>query len=209
MRIIGGLALAWGCLLALACGGESDSDDGNEPGGGSPGVVDTGLPEDTPLEDVTAEQYSNACEALRDDVRSRLGPDIAVRGVCEVYGAALSDTASACDSAADTCVTGVNGGGFTPAPGVSITRADLDFTTFQCNDVGDLDGCSVTVGEFETCLEDQMSGLEALMADNNCANAASVGLEEALALADLGAMAPPSCARVQQECPGVGPFGGL
>jgi hypothetical protein len=75
--------------------------------------------------------------------------------------------------------------------------------------VGDLDGCSVTVGEFETCLEDQMSGLEALMADNNCANAASVDFTQAAALADLGSMAPPSCDRLQRECPGVGPFSEL
>jgi hypothetical protein len=208
MRIIGHLAFVGGLLLALGCGGESDSEDGDAPGGGNGGVVDTGLPESTPLEDVTAEQYANACESLREDVRGRLGPDIAVRGVCEVYGAAFTDDASQCDGMADGCVTQVNGNGLMVA-GFSLTRADLDFTAFQCNDVGDLDGCSVTVGEFETCLEDQMSGLEALMADNNCGNAASVGLEEAAALADLGAMAPASCARVQQECPGVGPFGEL
>jgi hypothetical protein len=207
MRIIGHLAFACGVLSALGCGGESGSD-GDEPGG-TTSEVDTGLPESTPLEDVTAEQYANACESLREDVRSRLGPDIAVRGVCEVYGAAIQNEAAACESSADSCESQANGGGFTPAPGVTIQRADLDFTTFQCNDVGDLDGCSVTVGEFETCLEDQMSGLEALMADNNCSNAASVDFTQALALADLGAMAPPSCARVQQECPGVGPFGEL
>jgi hypothetical protein len=208
MRIIGHLVFACG-LFALACGGESDSDDGDEPGGGTPGVVDTGLPENTPLEDVTAEQYANACESLREDVRARLGPDIATRGVCEVYSAALNDDAGRCESDADACVTQVNGSGLMLLPGITITRADLDFTTFECNDVGDLDGCSVTVGEFETCLEDQMSALEALMADNNCDNAASVGLAEATALANLGSMAPPSCARVQQECPGVGPFGEL
>ncbi|HTV23169.1 MAG TPA: hypothetical protein VMG12_30985 [Polyangiaceae bacterium] len=209
MRIIGHLALACG-LFVLSCGGDSDdgSDGGGGSGGGTPGVVDTGLPEETPLEDVTAEQYANACESLREDVRARLGPDIAVRGVCEVYGAAFSDTTSECSNAADTCETRVNGGGFSVA-GFSINRADLDFTSFECNDVGDLDGCSVTVGEFETCLEDQMSGLEALMAENNCANAADVDLTQAAALADLGSMAPPSCARVQQECPGVGPFGDL
>lgn len=208
MRIIGQLAIAFGCLFALGCGGDSEED--AEPGGGgTPGEVDTGLPESTPLEDVTAEQYSNACDSLRDDVRSRLGPDVAVRGVCEVYGGALTDDASQCDSAADTCVTQVNGGGLNLPGGFSLTRANLDFTTFECNDVGELDGCTVTVGQFETCLEDQMSGLEALMADNSCANAASVGIEEATALVDLGSTAPPSCARVQQECPGVGPFGEL
>jgi hypothetical protein len=208
MRIIGYLACACG-LLAFACGGESESDDGNEPGGGTPGEVDTGLPDDTPLEDVTAEQYANACESLREDVRDRLGPEVATRGVCEVWGAAIQNSEAQCDTEADACVTQVNGGGFSLPGGFTLTRDDLDFTTFECNDVGDLEGCSVTVGEFETCLEDQMSGLEALMADNNCANAASVDLTQAAALANLGSMAPPSCARVQQECPGVGPFGEL
>jgi hypothetical protein len=207
MKLIGYLVFACG-VLSLACGGESDSDDGDQPGGDTPGEVDTGLPESTPLEDVTPEQYANACESLREDVRGRLGPDVATRGVCEVYAAALNDDAARCESDADVCVTQVNGNGLM-LPGLTLTRADLDFTTFECNDVGDLDGCSVTVGEFETCLEDQMSALEALMADNNCDNAASVGLTQAAALADLGSMAPPSCARVQQECPGVGPFGGL
>jgi len=206
MRIFGYLAFAVG-LTALACGGESDSEENNP--GQSSGDIDTGLPESTPLEDVTAEQYSNACASLRDDVDARLGPDIATRGVCEVWGAALQDDESQCNAEADTCVSQVNGGGFSPLPGLTITRADLDFTMFECNDVGDLDGCSVTVGEFETCLEDQMSGLEALMADNNCNNAASVNLTQAAALADLGGMSPPSCERVQRECPGVGPFGGL
>ena len=207
MRIIKYVALAAG-MLALACGGDSDDSDGGGSGNGTPGEVDTGLPEDTPLEDVTAEQYANACESLREDVRGRLGPDIAVRGVCEVYGAAFNDTTSECDTAADTCETRANDGGFSIA-GFTIARADLDFTMFECNDVGDLDGCSVTVGEFETCLEDQMSGLEALMAQNNCDNAADVDLTQAAALADLGSMSPPSCMQVQQQCPGVGPFGGL
>lgn len=210
MRIIGYLALTFGGLLAFACGGESDSDGGNEPGGGgATDEVDTGLPEDTPLSDVTPDQYMNACNSVRDSVRRRLGPDIAVRGVCEVYGAALNDSTSECSNAADTCETQANAGGFTLVPGVMISRADLDFTMFECNAAGDLDGCTVTVGEFETCLEDQMSSIEALMADNNCQNADEVGLAQAAALADLGSMAPPSCARVQQECPGVGPFGDL
>lgn len=207
MRIFGHLAFVCGCAVALACGGESDSDENREPERPR-GEVDTGLPEETPLEDVTAEQYASACEALREDVRSRLGPDIATRGVCEVYGAALFDSTTECNSAADACVDQVNDGGFNLA-GFELTRADLDFTAFECNDVGDLDGCSVTVGEFETCLEDQMSGLEALMAGNDCDNAANVNLTQAAALADLRGMAPPSCSRVQQECPSVGPFGEL
>jgi hypothetical protein len=203
MKHIGILALTGGLMLALGCGGESDgSGDGNEPGG-STGEVDTGLPENTPLEDVTAQQYSNACEALREDVRQRLGPDIATRGVCEVYGGALVNDSAQCRSTADSCVSQINAGN-SPIP--ELGREQLDFTNFECGDVGELQGCSVTVGEFETCLEDQITAFEELMADNNCDNAASVDLSDAAALATVVSTPPGSCTRVQSECPGVGPF---
>jgi hypothetical protein len=205
MRQINKLALAGGLLLAMACGGDSDSDEGDDPGGAAgSGSIDTGLPEATPLQDVTAEQYSNACESLRQDVDARLGPDIATRGVCEAYGAALLDAPDQCRSTADTCVQQTNAG---TQP--IFTREQVDFTNFECGDVGELENCSVTVGEFETCVEDQIEAFETLISDNNCDNAASVSLADAAALMNLGAMSPPSCANVQQQCPGVGPFGEL
>jgi hypothetical protein len=168
--------------------------------------VDTGLPEATPLEDVTPAQYASACEALREDVSGRLGPDFAVRGVCEAYGAGLTDQPAQCRTAADACVTDIDPG---PHPLLRLSRADLDFTQFECGDTGELEGCSVTIGEFETCLEDQMAAIETLIADNDCDNAASVSFADVVALQDLGATSPPSCTRVQDECPGVGPFADL
>ena len=203
MRISGKVAAMVVLCVALGCGGESDSGDGGGgSGAGDPsGPVDTGLPESTPLESVTPEQYADACEALRDSVEARLGPDRAVRGVCEVYSGALTDDPAQCRSSADTCVTQVNGG----THPLGISRQQLDFTMFECGDTGQLEGCSVTVGEFETCLEDRMSGIEALMEGNDCSNAASVNLTTAMALLDIGGMSPASCARVEQECPGVGP----
>jgi hypothetical protein len=197
------MALAWGVLLAFGCGGDS-SDSGNSDGsGGTPGVVDTGLPEGTPLEDVTAQQYASACQALRADVSARVGPDVTTRGVCEVYGAALTDDPATCRGAADLCVRQVNAGN-APVPG--LTREQLDFTNFECGDVGELQGCSVTVGEFETCMEDQISAYETLTANNDCSKAASIDLVQAQALTTSLGQSPPSCARVQQECPGIGPF---
>ena len=205
MRKFETVALVWGLVFAAACGGESDS--GTEGGGGGDnapdGEVDTGLPEATPLEDVTPQQYANACEALRDDVEQRMGPDRAVRGVCEAYGAALTDEPAACRAQADSCVPEVNAGTFT----LPITRDQLDFTQFECGDTGELEGCSVTIGEFETCVEDQIAGIEALINDNDCDNAATVSLQDALALMNIAGMTPASCTRFQQECPGVGPFG--
>jgi hypothetical protein len=210
MRHFRAVLLVCGLFAAASCGGESDEGDGDGGNagtgpGGTPGEVDTGLPETTPLENVTPEQYASACQELREAVASRLGPDRAVRGVCEVFGGTASDDPGQCRAAADACVPQVNDGTFL----LPITRAQLDFTQFECGDTGELEGCAVTVGELETCLEDQMSGIEALLDDNDCDNAASVGLAEAMALVNLGSMSPPSCARFQEECPGVGPFADL
>jgi hypothetical protein len=207
MMQINKMALACGLLLALGCGGESDdSGDNGGSGGNAPGKIDTGLPEEAPLDSVTAQQYSSACESLREEVGARLGPAVTTRGVCEVYGAAMENDPTACRSSADTCVSQINAGN-SPIPGLS--REQLDLTSFECGDVGELQGCSVTVGEFETCLEDQMTAFETAMSQNDCSNAASVDLIRALGvLSDIGT-APASCARVQQLCPGVGPFANL
>lgn len=194
-------ALAWGLGLVLGCGGESSDGDGAGGGSAQPGAVDTGLPEEAPLDSVTPEQYANACESLRQSVRERLGPDTAVRGVCEVYEGAMTDDPAQCEVNADGCVTDVNAGNG-PA---NISREQLDFTAFQCGDAGDLEGCSVTVGELETCLEDRISGIEQVLQGNDCDNAASVNLLTLTTLLGIGTALPPSCSRLEQ-CPGLAPF---
>lgn len=208
MRHFGKVAMVFGVLLASSCGGESDEGDGDPPGGGGGdgSQLDTGLPESTPLQDVTPEQYAQACQALREDVSARLGPDRASRGVCEVYGAALTDVPDQCRSAADACEDDLDPG---PHPLLQISRSDLDFTQFECGDTGELAGCSVTVGEFETCLTDQMAAFEAAIDGNDCDNASTVGLVEATGIIDGLSTPPASCTRVQQECPGIGPFADL
>jgi hypothetical protein len=197
-------ALAVGLALTVGCG--DDGSDGEDGGGQTtePGEIDTGLPEETQLQDVSTQEYANACESLRQSVSERLGPDRAVRGVCEVYSGAFVDDPAQCRSGADTCVTSVNAGNG-PA---GITRQSLDFTAFECGDAGDLQGCTVTVGELETCLDDRMTAIEQLLEGNDCDNAASVNLLTATSLLDVGSMLPPSCAGVQDECPSLAPLVG-
>jgi len=196
-------ALACGLGLVLGCGGESadDDTDGGGDGADAPGAVDTRLPEEVPLDSVTPQQYASACESLRESVRNRLGPDAAVRGVCEVYEGAMTDDPAQCEASADSCVSDVNAGNG-PA---GITREQLDFTTFECGDAGNLEGCSVTVGELETCLEDRISGIEEVLQGNDCDNAASVSLLTLTTLLGIGTSLPPSCSRLEQ-CPGLAPL---
>lgn len=200
MKYIQHLALVWSVGLAASCGG--DSDGGDEPGPATGGQLDTGLPDATPLDELTPAQYASACEELREDVSNRLGPEEAVRGACEVLQAGFTDAPDACNSAADTCVEQTENG-----TNPLFTADALDFTQFECGDVDELEGCDVTIAEFEECLNDRVEMVEGLLADNSCANAASVDLQDALALADIGNLdPPPSCVRVDAECPTAGPF---
>ena len=169
------------------------------------GSVDTGLPEATPLQDVTAEQYSNACESLRRDVDARLGPDIATRGVCEAYGAGLMDAPAQCRSTADTCVQQVNAG---TQPSVSREQTSISPTSNAATSVSSRTVASPSASS-RPASRTRSWPSKRLIADNNCNNAASVSLADLAALMNLGATSPPSCANVQQQCPGVGPFGAL
>ncbi len=199
MKRIGYLTWIIGLALAAACGGDSDSEDDGGGGSAGNGAVDTGVPESTPLEDVTPAQFASACEALRAEVTRRLGPDEAVRGACEVYSGTSTDVPSECNSAAAMCVPQANAGTH-----MLIRRDQLDFTSFECGDTGGLAGCNVTVGEFEICSNDRISAVEKVLADNDCSHAASVDFTTLIALSGIQNMSPPSCARLDSECPNVG-----
>jgi hypothetical protein len=193
--------LMFALSAAAGCGGDSDSDPDQNNGG----AIDTGLPEATPLSDVSAAQYLEACEAVRSSVASRLGPDTTLRGACEIYGAALTNAPSECRTAADVCVSTAENG-----TNPLLNKDDVDFTTqLDCQaDVSDLQGCSVTVGQYETCLNDRLVAFENLLANNNCEHAATVDPATAMAAADFGNMAsPPSCAALESQCPDADPFG--
>jgi hypothetical protein len=196
--------LTSGLLASLGCGGESDDEGPSGAGGsGNSGQVDTGLPEQTPLGDVSAAQYAAACASLQSSVDSRLGPDVTVPGACEIVGAAAVNTESACQTQADTCRGQVEDGTHP-----FLTREALDISDVGCQgDVTDLEGCGVTVGQFEACLEDRLIAFERLLSENGCANSNSVDFASAAALLDFGNMAtPPSCMPIQAQCPDADPF---
>jgi hypothetical protein len=200
MKYIEYLALVLSVGLAASCGGDSDGDDDSGPATG--GQLDTGLPDATPLAEITPAQYASACEELREDVSNRLGREEAVRGACEVLQAGLTETPAACETGADTCVEQTENG-----TNPFFSADDLDFTMFECGDVDELEGCEVTIAEFEECLNDRVATVERILAENSCANAASVSLTDATGAANIANLdAPPSCARVDAECPTAGPF---
>jgi hypothetical protein len=186
-----------GAIIALAglgCGGDS-----------SDGRVDTGLPEASALRDVTSEQAASACENLRGAIETELSVDENVRAACELFGAALTETSADCQSQAETCVAQSEDGTQT-----FIRRDSLDFSSaLECDgDVGDFEGCDVTVGEYERCMDARLTQVEQLFAQFSCGQAASIEISDAqLLVGQIGSLEPlDACERLQTECPAANPF---
>jgi hypothetical protein len=195
------LFLALAALSAAgACGG--DSDDGEDsPGDGDSSQVDTGLPPDMVLGDVTPAQYTQACEAAKANITARLNPDTLGPKVCDAVGASLVNSPDQCRTLSDACTQQL-ADGTNPA----MSRDDLDFSNdIQCDgEAPDLEDCGVTVAQFETCTNDSIAAVEQVFADLGCANAAAVDMDALNDLLNLQTMATPaSCQPIQSQCPNL------
>jgi heat shock protein HslJ len=195
-QLVKWIFLGLGSGFALSCGG-----------GSSGGRVDTGLPEATVLRDLTASDSVSACQHVRSAIQAQFTLDDNVRRVCQLYGAALTDTSADCQAQADACVTQTNSGTNT-----FFKRDDLDFAaSLSCDgDVSGFAGCDLTVGEYEKCLDARMDLVEQLFTNFSCAQAASIGTADAQNFVQqlTHPETPAACTRLQTECPQAGPFAG-
>ena len=175
-------------------------------GGGSGTHVDTGLADATALRDLTSAQAISACQSVRSAIQAQFTVDDNVRRACELYGSALSDTPAECRTQADSCVTQTNDGDNPLFP-----RDALDFSAaLDCE--GDsssgFEGCAVTVGEYERCLDARIDQVNQLFSSFSCAHAASVEMSDAQDFVEQLAhpQTTSACERLQSECPQAGPF---
>jgi len=182
------------CATSLGCG------DGDARSG-----VDTGLAEATALGDVSSADSVSACQKVRSAVQAQFPVDQNVRGACELYGAALTDTPSQCQQQADSCVTQTNDGSNS-----FFRRENLDFgAALPCDgDVSGFAGCPVTVGEYEACVDARINQVEELFSHFSCTQAANIDLSEAQGLVQqlTSQESPGACERLQTECPQADPF---
>lgn len=184
-------SLSIGCLLLAAqCGGDSD-------GGGASGNVDTGIEETTPLGDVTPEQAAQACESLEAAVDVRFSSERQTRATCEVLGALVAADPGSCRDVAAQCVSD-------PPEGLDemgeIPTAE-DLTEAGCGDVSAYEGCTATIGEYETCLNDQLDVFDQLLEQFGCDNAPIDISEFPADGADIPTAS--SCTAFDMKCPGV------
>lgn len=182
-----------GVGLAAGCGDDDD-------GGPNNAEADTGLPEATLLSELSEAEYVQGCERLKSTVGARLNPDTIIPPLCAAIIGAITDDPTACEDFVGGCIDDVNSGN-----NAMISREDLDFAgQISCeDDAAELDDCDVTVAELETCVNDTVEFFEGVLGGYTCANAASIDASDAQELTNIQDMAPPSCASVSAECPGL------
>jgi hypothetical protein len=155
------LNLALVALVAFTgCGGESE--------GGSTGVVSTGISASKTLGDVTTAEATDGCGHMKDGIEARYQQPSARTGLCTLLGVTLGSTESACTNLRDSCLKGDTADAGT-AENVSVTDID-PAGNFECSgtNIDSWHGCTATVGELETCLNDTLDALDALLNAYTC-----------------------------------------
>ncbi len=182
------------CLALVLTVGATSSCGGG--GGGSGSAVDTGLSDTRLLSSVTPEEATQACESIESAFSARLDVQSALAAVCELVGAALSDTEAQCRQVADDCVAQAQ-------RGEGMLKEEDFEQDFDCDEEEsqqELASCEATVGEFEQCMNDQLALAEQTLAAFSCANAPNT-TPEALSEAQAGPPLPASCEALEEKCP--------
>jgi hypothetical protein len=182
-----------GTSLAAGCGG--DDDDGG-------GDVSTGIAPNRLLSEVSAEEAAQACENLAAGFDARLSPEMLVRSICTIAGAAVADTPEDCEMARDECIA--NADDPNSAEGEAL---QLDAIQFECDGEGgaDLTECTSTVGELETCFNDLLDQISTALNGVTCDDAATVTMEDINSFPEESFAPPASCEVV--DCGESSPFG--
>jgi hypothetical protein len=183
-----------GASLGAGCGGGDDDSDAD---------LSTGLAQSKLLSDVTPAEASQACERLQSGIDSRLSQDKLARAVCTIVGAAVAETPSECESLRDDCIEQSDQQGTEEMMGLDFGKVELECSASSA----DLQACTGTVGQLETCFNDTLDKFDALLGSITCADAASVEMDDIEGFGEeAGGEPPASCAAV--DCGEGSPFGG-
>ena len=132
-------------LLLGACGGTSVP------------TLDTGLPRETPANEVTPSEAQAACQRYEDVANEALGTDVQQRVACTVTGIVSQYSGGAsCAQASATCLAS--------AP-TNVTAVD-----FNCETAVTFapSGCTATIGELEDCVNAVAAGIDHFTTSLNC-----------------------------------------
>jgi hypothetical protein len=164
------LLVTLACTLASACG---DS---------GPGDVDSGLPPEKKVSELSASEQTTLCEAATENLAARNSTDELKRFGC-ILGSAFGggdDPVAFCESFLPMCLDAPEQEGQEPGP---CTLAIV------------VETCQATISDFEACLTEQNETTSAAISDASCAD---LGKEP------VTPVAGPACSKIKTTCPGVG-----
>lgn len=144
------------------------------------GGISSGLPQDRPVDQLTSEQIHQFCESV-DDYLFRLYPVSEEHRVsCTASALGSTLTEAACQERVSACLMEEFAG-----------RDHLDCSS------GSAGGCTATVDQLETCIEQRAASIEARAADVQCSAAGD--LEEIGRLVSAIPL-PASCSSLSTAC---------
>lgn len=162
----------------VACGGSDDDK-------GSPGKVDSGVPDSTQGKDLTEQQFQAICDSANEAAAGILSGAEAKKATCgsgaylaTLLSGATGDAAdAACKKAYEDCLA---------EPDESSDDTCTEPT----------DACTATVGEIETCFTDTLTQAKTLLAELPGCDDLGSDYEPPAELDP-----PASCAVVEEKCP--------
>jgi hypothetical protein len=175
------------CLGLLAgCGGDDD--------GGSSTQVDTGIAKDKALSSVTSEEAQNACESMRDAMQDVIDPDSIINMFCTVLSAANTSDEASCNQQKAECIEQAR------------EQADeVEEVDFDCDgDTTEFEGCDVTVGVLESCLNDTLQVFRSVLTQYSCKDAGTISDAEFEEIGNFDIEPPASCEPLIDQCDGAG-----
>lgn len=169
------LLLTFLCTLASACGG------------GAAGDVDSGLPAEKKVSELTPSEQETLCRASAENLAAQASESELKRYGC-ILGAAFvaagsDDPVAACEAFVPMCLDAPAEG---EGGGTDTCMLTVEATT-----------CQATVGEFEACLTEQNETFGAAVREASCDDFADQTGEPAEPVAG------PACTKIKTTCPGT------
>lgn len=163
-------------------------------GGAAVPTLDTGLPRDTPADQVTPAEAQTSCQAYENVANQSLGIDVQRSVGCTLAGIASQlGGGTSCASTTTTCLADTTAG-------VAID--------FQCANAVSFapSGCTATIGELEDCVNAVASDIHAFTSAVNCSLATDP--DSLVRLAQLASAiskpaSNPACVNLPAECIGL------
>lgn len=164
------LLLALACSLAAACGGDEA------------GPVDSGLPAEKKVSELTPSEQETLCRAAAENLASQVSASDAKRAACIAIGASLGgdDPVASCEGFVPMCLDAPDDG---DNGGTDTCMLSFDATT-----------CTAPVSEVEACLSERNEATGAALRELSC---------DDLVKEPVDPVTGPACTKIKTTCPGA------